>query len=116
MTEEQRYLFDLNGYLVVREALPADLVARLNAAIDRLNQMNDEEVAAAGAPRNTAVEDASCEEFTSTLLAYGREFEELIDVAATMPFIGEMIGEPLRLDAMLYMSRVAGNFSRLHHG
>ena len=116
MTDEQRYLFDLNGYLVVRQALPVDLVARLNAEIDQLNRMGNEEVAVAGAPRSAEVEDASCNEFTSTLLAYGGVFEELIDVPTTLPLIGEMIGDPLRLDAMHYMSRVAGNSSRLHHG
>lgn len=116
MTDEQRYLFDLNGYLEVHEALPADLVRRLNSVIDRLNEMDNEAVAATGAPRSPGVEDATREEFTSNLLAHGGVFEELIDVPTTLPLIGHMISGPLRLDAMHYMSRVPGNCSRLHHG
>ena len=40
MTEAQRYLFDLNGYLVVRGVLSPEEVAKANAAIDkRADQM-----------------------------------------------------------------------------
>ena len=35
-TEIQDYLFDLNGYLVLRKALDADLVRQLNATVDAL--------------------------------------------------------------------------------
>jgi ectoine hydroxylase-related dioxygenase (phytanoyl-CoA dioxygenase family) len=45
MTEDERYLFDLNGYLVVRGVLSAEEVATANAAIDarqdRMIQRND---------------------------------------------------------------------------
>lgn len=35
MTEDERYLFDLNGFLIVRGVLTPDEVAEANAAIDR---------------------------------------------------------------------------------
>mmetsp|Transcript_19285 Transcript_19285/g.44693 ORF Transcript_19285/g.44693 Transcript_19285/m.44693 type:complete len:311 (-) Transcript_19285:264-1196(-) len=35
MTEDERYLFDLNGYLIVRGVLTPEEVAEANAAIDR---------------------------------------------------------------------------------
>ena len=35
MTQDQRYLFDLNGYLIVKDVLSPDEVARCNSAIDR---------------------------------------------------------------------------------
>ena len=34
MTDREKYLFDVQGYLVVREFLTPEEVARLNAAID----------------------------------------------------------------------------------
>ena len=34
MNDDERYLFDLNGYLIVEGVLSADEVARCNAAID----------------------------------------------------------------------------------
>ena len=116
VTDEQRYLFDLNGYLIVRGALPAELVTRLNAAIDRLGEMNDEAAGAAGAPRARGAPDGRRDEFTSTPLGYGEVFEELIDVPSTLPLISDMVGEPVHLDALHYMSRAPGNSTRLHHG
>ena len=35
MTPDEKYLFDLNGYLVVEDALTPEEVAEANAAIDR---------------------------------------------------------------------------------
>ena len=34
MNDDERYLFDLNGYLVLRQVLDAGEVAEMNAAID----------------------------------------------------------------------------------
>ena len=34
MTEYEKYLFDLNGYLVIEDLLSKELVASLNRAID----------------------------------------------------------------------------------
>ena len=34
MNEDQKYLFDLTGYLIVENALTAEEVAQCNAAID----------------------------------------------------------------------------------
>lgn len=50
MTDEHRYLFDLNGYLTVHGALPDDLVRKLNAELDLIDAMSMEE---AGAVRDT---------------------------------------------------------------
>jgi hypothetical protein len=35
MTEDERYLFDLNGYLIIRGVLTPEQVQEANAAIDR---------------------------------------------------------------------------------
>ena len=35
MTDDEKYFFDLNGYLVLREVVDADTLRRCNAAIDR---------------------------------------------------------------------------------
>ena len=57
MSPEEKYLFDLHGYLVVQEALSADLLGRLNGAIDYLESLGDEEVKELGARRNYVDED-----------------------------------------------------------
>ena len=35
LTEEERYLFDLQGYLVLRQAISGDEIAQMNRAIDK---------------------------------------------------------------------------------
>ncbi|MDD9986694.1 MAG: phytanoyl-CoA dioxygenase family protein [Spirochaetaceae bacterium] len=118
MTNEQRYLFDLKGYLTVRGALPADLVQALNVELDLIDAMSTEAANAAGAIRQTRGDRDPYGnlEYTSHLLPYGGIFESLIDVPATVPLIEEMIGGPTRLDAMHFMSRTSGRGSVLHHG
>ena len=44
MNDEQRYFFDLKGYLVVPGALPAEQVAALNEIIDRTERLPDDGV------------------------------------------------------------------------
>ena len=38
MTDEQRHLFDQEGYLIVEDALDADMVGRLSEAGDRVDR------------------------------------------------------------------------------
>lgn len=118
MTDEQRYLFDLNGYLTVRGALPDDLVRELNAELDLIDAMGMEEAKASGAIRQTRGDRDQYGnlEYTCVLLPYGGIFESLIDVPATVPLVEEMIGGPTRLDAMHFMARTSGRGSVLHHG
>ena len=118
MTHEQRYLFDLNGYLTVRGALPDELVRRLNAELDLIDAMSAEQAEAAGATLQTRGDRDRYGrlEYTCSLLPYGGVFESLIDPPATVPLVEEMIGGPLRLDAMHFMARTTGRGSVLHHG
>ena len=127
MTPEERYLFDLQGYLVLRGVLPPDMRRRLNEAIDYLETLNDVQTAAldaerkyrasdnvyakAGAPPEGGLGDYDCE-----VLRYGGPFEELIDLPQTLRYIEEMIGEPCRLDAASFMSRNSRGAFRFHHG
>ena len=46
MTAEERYLFDLNGYLVLKKILPPPVLAAINESIDRLESLSDQEVEA----------------------------------------------------------------------
>ena len=43
LEDEQREFFDRNGYLVVREALDAGMLARVTAACDRIAEQNKEQ-------------------------------------------------------------------------
>ncbi|MDA0991035.1 MAG: phytanoyl-CoA dioxygenase family protein [Verrucomicrobia bacterium] len=39
MTELERYLFDLNGFIILRQAIPVDVLAALNADLDQLRSI-----------------------------------------------------------------------------
>ena len=49
MTHEERYLFDLQGFLVIRSALSPSLLARLQHAVETMEDLNDAEAASRGA-------------------------------------------------------------------
>ena len=43
LEDEQREFFDRNGYLVVRNALDADMLERVTAACDRIVEQNKDD-------------------------------------------------------------------------
>ena len=84
MTDEQRFLFDLNGYLVLEGVLPSDQVARMLADIaahDVRNPSNDPFKSRFGG-----------------FLDWGAEWRGLIDHARLLPALRELCGEKFRLD------------------
>lgn len=125
MTPEERYLFDLQGYLLVQQALPAEMLDRLNTMIQQLESLTDQEVAAKGVPRRPTESDTyaqagsrsgSLGDYTCDILKYGGVFEELIDWQPILSRVDAMIGDSCRLDAAILMSRHHGGAFRFHHG
>jgi ectoine hydroxylase-related dioxygenase (phytanoyl-CoA dioxygenase family) len=84
MNAEERYLFDLQGYLTIPDALSAAQLARLNAIIDE------------GIARETPA-DMRTHRF-GDLLGRDPAFLELIDNPAVVAVLGEIIGRDFRLD------------------
>ena len=119
MTPQEAYLFDLNGYLILRQVLPPDLVRDLNREIDGLESLSDDEVAALGSPRGYYREeedDGREMDYSCPLLKRGGVFEKLIDWPATVPLAEAMIGDPARLDALHLLVRRSGRSTVFHHG
>ena len=127
MTPEERYLFDLHGYLVLGGVLSPTMRQRLNETIDYLETLDDDQTAAMGVERKYRASDnlyaqtgdppeGSLGDYDCEVLRYGGPFEELIDLPQTLEYIEEMIGEPSRLDAASFMSRNSGGAFRFHHG
>lgn len=84
MTEQERFLFDLQGYLVIQNALDATQVAALNALLD---DHLAREVA----------QDATTHRF-GRLLTWGQPYLDLIDNPRVLPYLEEVIGRNVRLD------------------
>ncbi len=84
MTPEEKYLFDLNGYLTVPNALSAEELEALNAILDR-----------------QIAEHSEPEQHTyrfGKLLSWGLEFRRLIANPRITPYLSALLGEPYRLD------------------
>jgi len=126
MTPEEKYLFDLRGYLIVRNAIEPELLGQLNAAIDQLEKFGDDEVVGMGLARSYARDDMYAKvgdvdegvrrDYGMNVLAYGGPFEELIDLPTTLPYIEKMVGDDCRLDAVSFLSRNSAGAFRFHHG
>lgn len=85
MTEIERYLFDLWGFVVVEDALTSEQVQALNQAI---------------AHQIEAIHAPSDQLFIrfNHLLPWGEPFVPLIDNPRIMPYLLELLGEKFRLD------------------
>lgn len=83
MNELERYLFDLQGFLVVESALTPQEIAALNQQINRQIAVKDEQL--------------PCLRFDG-LLSWGSAFLSLTDNPRITPYLAELLGSNFRLD------------------
>jgi hypothetical protein len=84
LTEEQRYLLDLQGYVVLPGVLDADQVAHLHRVLDERRLPNP----------GTSIESQRFNGF----LAWDEAFRDLLVHPQVLPVMAEMVGDRLRLD------------------
>lgn len=87
MNDLQRYLFDLQGYVVLKGVLPLEVVAHLERSLDKF------EAAAEGhLPPHVAVTKPRTPEelYLSNIVEGGPEFEQLIDVPEVLDVVREV--------------------------
>ncbi|HIK55387.1 MAG TPA: phytanoyl-CoA dioxygenase family protein [Synechococcales cyanobacterium M55_K2018_004] len=84
MKPQERYLFDLQGFLVIEDALTPDQVNQINAAINQ----------------KIAQSSASDQRWLrfDCLLPWGSVFQDLIDNPRLAPYLEALLGEDYRLD------------------
>jgi hypothetical protein len=82
MNAHEKYLFDLQGFLLVENALGAEQVARLNELVDA---------------RMAEFPDAPNKRF-GRVLAWDKSVFEVLDNARLLPYLQEIIGPRVRLD------------------
>jgi Phytanoyl-CoA dioxygenase (PhyH) len=102
MTDEERYLFDLRGYLVLPQVLNPAEVATLNDLIDTQDLP----------PPDVSVESQRFGGF----LAWDARFHDLIDHPRVLPTLKEMLGPALRLDHAYGIKMRAGSPGLNLHG
>ena len=84
MNGDEQYLFDLQGFLVVEDALDANQLTALNGILD--HRIKDEVAA-----------DSHTHRFLD-LLDWGKPYQDLVDNPCIIDYLAELIGDPLRLD------------------
>ncbi len=103
MNEEERYLFDLRGYLVIPELLSTGELAELNRLMDMRGLPAPEE-------------DTQSARFGG-FLEWGQIYCDLLDHPRIMPYLKTILGDGFRLDHYygIYM-RAGTEQLRLHGG
>jgi ectoine hydroxylase-related dioxygenase (phytanoyl-CoA dioxygenase family) len=122
MDEYEKYLFDLNGYLVLEDVLTPQEVAACNEAMDRhAERIRSEEEAKSGMSGATAFKgDRGLGYFTGMLtwdMPWCQPFRDMLAHPRVMSCLSEMLGEAFRLDHIygITMRKDTGGLS-LHGG
>jgi hypothetical protein len=96
VNEHEKYLFDLRGYLVVKNALSPDQVADLS---ERLEQRRaEDEKRHYGSDRTRLGSDEAPAWTASSLLEWGGTYIDLIDLPTVAPYLEALLGTGYRLD------------------
>jgi ectoine hydroxylase-related dioxygenase (phytanoyl-CoA dioxygenase family) len=111
VNDEERYLFDLMGYLVVENVLNAAELAELNALVDRRDPWGQYERAGQGSTVGAG------NLHVGPLHTWEEPFRQLIAHPRLLPYLTEMIGPKFRFDHgyAIFMQR-GGAPHRLHGG
>ncbi len=127
--EMQQYLFDLNGYLVIENALSADEVADLNRLIDEQNLPPPAKSPRFGSaptlgasllkPETTVPDTRAIKRQAGPIgagfLDWGKPFCDLLDHPAIMPVLRLRLGDAFRLDRLYGMYMLKGmSYGGLH--
>lgn len=114
MTEEQKYLFDLQGYLVLKGVAPRSLVEACNAALDRFERTPPEDYPPPVVPGSARTEQNL---YISNILEGDPAFIPLMDLPEVLDVVAEVTGGPYRLNHTYAIYRWGGGYTSLHmHG
>lgn len=113
MTPEQRYLFDLQGYVVLKGVLSANMVGALNDACARYEAMDP---AHYPAPLVLGQEKTDNNLYISNIVEGEPLFEELIDLPDVVRVIEGTSAGQWRLNHTYMISRWGGGYTYMHLG
>ena len=114
VTEKQKYLFDLNGYLVLNQVVPQDVVAACNEALDRYEAMDEANYPPPLRLGNTRTDQNL---YISNILEGDPVFRPLIDLPEVIDAVETVSGSTFRLNHTYTIYRWGGGYTGLHmHG
>ncbi|MBL6814483.1 MAG: phytanoyl-CoA dioxygenase family protein [Pseudomonadales bacterium] len=95
MTEEEAYLFDLRGFIVVKNALQPNQIDDLSQRLEAHRSSNFSPIL--GSDR-TILDDDKDAWSAPSLLELGGAYLDLIDLPTIAPYLTKLLGEHYRLD------------------
>ena len=113
MDEQQRYLFDLQGYLVLKNILPLSEVSELKEACVNLENTTSEKLPY---PVCHGKKPNSDELYLSNVVEAAPIFENLIDVPEVIDIVRETSPGTFRLNHTNLISRSGHSYTRMHMG
>lgn len=120
MTEYEKYLFDLNGYLVIEDLLNKELVASLNRAIDH---HMDPDAPLAETGLNSGSQQLSGTHGRQTFgesldwpAPWSNPFRELMALPKTLRYMVDTIGDDLRFEGLTGIINTQGSEGQILHG
>ena len=114
MNEEQKYLFDLQGYLVLPGVLAPELLAACNSVLDRYEKLAESEYPA---PLCLGQERTAENLYISNILEGDAVFAEFLDLPPVLDVIAQVTGGPYPLNHTFTIYRCGGGYTGLHmHG
>ncbi len=122
MNEHERYFFDLNGYLVIEDALTLEEVAACNEAIDhesdRVRERPPEESLAGGSRALKGKQGrGDLGEMLTWPQPYCQPFRDLLAHPRIVPPLQELLGDGFRLDHVYgIVMRKGAEGHKLHGG
>ena len=96
MTEQEKFLFDLRGYIVVRNALTAEQIGGLSDRLEARRKNNTRHLF--GSDRTVFKSAADPAWSSPSLLEWGGTYTELIDLPTIAPYLETLLGFGYRLD------------------
>ena len=130
MDEQEKYLFDLRGYLVVKDALTETQVKALSEIVDgnaapataapatkALKGNRFKRPGRGGSDRTRFRNDDDTAWSASSLLDWGGPFIDLIDIPTIAPYLETLLGVNYRLDHdYMLISNAESNHQLYLHG
>lgn len=118
MNEEERYLFDLNGYLVVEDVLNSEEIDSLNEAIDSYPEGAVQKESPG--KESDALKGKTVREDLDEMLMWPKPwcqpFRDLIEHPKVVPYLTELLGEKYLLDHLYGIMMSAGAEGLHLHG
>lgn len=113
MDDTQRYLFDLQGYLVLRQVVPKETIEACNRVLDVIEQCPPEKYpkgVCLGKPRTAS------ELYVSNIVEADPAFHQLVDIPDIIDIIKEVSLGLFRLNHTYVTYRWSGGYTYMHMG